>query len=191
MKKTIALLLSLCFILLAGCSGGESDTVTDNTDPDTYVGAGLLTSLKVLLYSNENFVNNVFICGTLDYDKDKRTETDSGTYYSVVSDSFKSLSELEAAVRSTYTEEAANKLLSDGKYIQSGGDFAVDGSKLTVSATPLAWDIEAVQAKMTSDTECELSVPSASENSESETATVTAVLVDGVWLLDDIYDGQE
>lgn len=188
MKKSIALLLAVCLILLAGCSGGESDAVTDNTDPDTYVGAGLLTSLKVLLYSNENFVNNVFICGTLPFDKGDSMETGSGFYHRVVSDSFKSLSELEAAVRSTYTEEAASKLLGEGKYIQSDGFFGVDNSKLTSSEKPLSWDIEATSAKMISDTECELSVP---VTNGSKTATVTAVLVDGVWLLNDIYHGQE
>ena len=60
MKKIIALLLCACVLLLAGCGGADDSAETTVAAPEGYVGEGLLTSLKVLVYSNEYFVNDVF-----------------------------------------------------------------------------------------------------------------------------------
>ncbi len=190
MKKFFSLLLAVCFLLLAGCTDTiDNGNTSTAASPESYVGEGLLTSMKLLLYSNEYFVNEVFVCGSLAPEKDKSVEKDSQFYYRVISDKFKNLDELESYVHSTYTEQAAKKLLGENKYVMIDGMFCVNSSMLNTSNTPLKWDIESTTARMISENECELSVPVTDGIFENKTVTVTAVLVDDGWRLNDIYEG--
>ena len=88
MKKIIALLLCACVLLLAGCGGADDSAETTVAAPEGYVGEGLLTSLKVLVYSNEYFVNDVFINGSLPVSYDKSIEKESHIYYRVTAENF-------------------------------------------------------------------------------------------------------
>lgn len=190
MKKAFSLLLAVCFLLLAGCTNTTDDSsATTVQSPESYVGEGLLTSMKLLLYSNEYFVNEVFICGSLTPENGKSVEKESQLYYRVISDKFRNLAELESSVRSSYTEEAAQKLLGMNKYAMIDGMFCVNSSMLNAKNTPSKWDIEATTARMISENECELTVPVTKSDSSTAVVTATAVRVDGGWRLNDIYEG--
>ena len=185
MKKIIALLLCACVLLLAGCGGADDSAETTVAAPEGYVGEGLLTSLKVLVYSNEYFVNDVFINGSLPVSYDKSIEKESHIYYRVTAENFTDYASLESAVLSTYTEQAAEKLLKSSKYAQIDGVFCVDAFLLNQSE----WDIESASARMISDDECELKVTVTRTDSSKSEVTLTAVKVDGSWRLNDIYEG--
>lgn len=189
MKKFIALLMCACLLLLAGCGGGDTEATSSVSAPDGYVGEGLLTSLKVLIYSNEHFVNEVFINGSLPVSYDKSIEKDSHYYYRVTSDKYADYSALESAVRSIYTEQAAEKLLKSGKYAQIDGVFCADAFLLNQDSPAPVWDVEAATARMVSATECELKVPVTRTDSTKTEVTLTAVNIDGSWRLNDIYEG--
>jgi hypothetical protein len=189
MKKIIALLLCACVLLLAGCGGADDSAETTVAAPEGYVGEGLLTSLKVLVYSNEYFVNDVFINGSLPVSYDKSIEKESHVYYRVTAENFTDYASLESAVLSTYTEQAAEKLLKSSKYAQIDGVFCVDAFLLNQSAPAPEWDIESASARMISDDECELKVPVTRTDSTKSEVTLTAVKVDGSWRLNDIYEG--
>ena len=90
---------------------------------------------------------------------------------------------------STYTEQAAEKLLKSSKYAQIDGVFCVDAFLLNQSAPAPEWDIESASARMISDDECELKVPVTRTDSTKSEVTLTAVKVDGSWRLNDIYEG--
>ena len=96
---------------------------------------------------------------------------------------------LALAVLSTYTEQAAEKLLKSSKYAQIDGVFCLDAFLLNQSAPAPEWDIESASARMISDDECELKVPVTRTDSTKSEVTLTAVKVDGSWRLNDIYEG--
>lgn len=189
MKKAFSLLLAVCLLFLVGCTNTPNDDSATTASPKEYVGEGLLTSMKLLLYSNEYFVNEVFICGSLTPENGKSVEKESQLYYRVISDKFRNLAELESSVRSAYTEEAAQKLLGMNKYAMIDGMFCVNSSMLNPKNAPSQWDIEATTARMISENECELTVPVTKADSSAAVITATAVRLDSGWRLNDIYEG--
>ena len=159
MKKIIALLLCACVLLLAGCGGADDSAETTVAAPEGYVSY------------------------------DKSIEKESHVYYRVTAENFTDYASLESAVLSTYTEQAAEKLLKSSKYAQIDGVFCVDAFLLNQSAPAPEWDIESASARMISDDECELKVPVTRTDSTKSEVTLTAVKVDGSWRLNDIYEG--
>lgn len=109
MKKLISFLLSafllftVCFV---GCNG--------NSD-EIYIGEGKMTVIRSLISSNGFLANEVFGAKHLPVDSSKAIVRDSHTYAPVVSDRITDYSSLESLVKSTYTEDIAQKLLNEPK----------------------------------------------------------------------------
>lgn len=123
MKKFIALLF--CFLFLLTACGGKEETPTstfDEANALSYVGAGEMTAINILVSSNEFLSSEVFVDGHLPIDESGILETAEGTFAPVASVDIPTYTKLEEMVYSTYTEEAAKKLLnSPAKYAEING----------------------------------------------------------------------
>lgn len=110
----VSILLPLCF----GCS---------NSNNDVYIGEGKMTVIRSLISTNGLIANEVFGANHLPVDASQTITQNSRIYAPVVSDKISTYAELESVVKSTYTEEVANRLLSEPeKYIEIDGKLYFD-----------------------------------------------------------------
>lgn len=123
MKKIIALLFCFLFLLTA-CSGKEEKPTSafDESNAFSYVGAGEMTAINILVNSNEFLSSNVFVDSHLPIDESGLIETEEGTFAPVASVEISTYEKLEEMVYSTYTVQIAEKLLnSPAKYAEING----------------------------------------------------------------------
>ncbi len=154
-RKIISVLCLLAIAVSAGCSKAPEEK-----DINNYIGDGMMTNIQLLIESNENLTGNVFKYAHLPVDKNVKAEKDGKTYYAVTSDDYSSFEEIKQSVYSTYTDSAAEKLLSDCNYYTDiDGKLYFDSSMEFEKAEPAVWNIEKIQVKSVSDNEYILSVP--------------------------------
>ncbi len=123
MKKIIAILFCFLFLMTA-CTGKEEKPTStfDESNAFSYVGAGEMTAINILVSSNELLSSKVFVDGHLPIDESGLLETEEGTFAPVASVDITTYAKLEEMVYSTYTQETAEKLLnSPAKYADING----------------------------------------------------------------------
>ena len=123
MKKIIALLFCFLFLMTACTGKDEKPTSTfDEANAFSYVGAGEMTAINILVSSNEFLASEVFVDGHLPVDESGLVEHEEGTFAPVASVEISTYEKLKETVYSTYTEETAEKLLnSPAKYAEING----------------------------------------------------------------------
>ncbi len=120
MKKIISVIL-VAVLLVCGFSGcGE-------TKDEIYIGEGKMTVLRSLVATNGFIADEIFGTAHLPVDMEKKITQGNRTFAPVVSDKIGSYAELEALLKSVYTEEVATKLLSEPeKYVEIDGVLYFD-----------------------------------------------------------------
>ncbi len=108
MKRIIAALIALItvFTLFASCGSKEFDA-------DKYISESLLVAFKLLVNSNQDFYNNVFVLGHLKVDEKKAFEKDGKKYAPVVDKKYASYQALVDSLKITYTEDCVSRILAD------------------------------------------------------------------------------
>lgn len=113
MKKFTALFVAL--VMAFGLCACESNTIEKDGEfnPDSYISEAQLSIFINYVNLNQEFYNDVFVLGHLEADTENIIEKDGKTWVPVTDTKFKSYDELVEALYGTYTDEAAEKILSD------------------------------------------------------------------------------
>lgn len=149
MKKIIALIFCFLFIFTACSDKSEPDKRTELNEQNyaTYVGAGEMTLINILVNSNAEIVNEILPGGHLPIDETQTHTNKDGIFALVVSDKYKTLDDLKTKLASVYTAETVEELLtSPARYTEIAGrlyfnteytdtDYSVDWSSPHVTAT--------------------------------------------------------
>lgn len=188
MKKILPLLLCI-LLVFAGCSDKtDTDSVTiKDSVVEEYVGEGTKTVLRALVKSNAFLVEEVFVKNHLPVDAEKTVTNENGTFAPVVSDKIHSYEDLKNTVYSTYTNEVADKLLSEKRYVEIDGKLYFDMKFDKKSDYTTDWtDFE---AEFTSSGEDTYSIEITAKNEKGRKTVINAVAitVDGSIRLDNIY----
>ena len=146
MKKIIALVFCFLFIFTACSDSGEQEPIELNEDNfATYVGAGEMTLINILVNSNKDFVENVIIKGHLPVDETKTVKNGENVFAPVNSEEYKTLADLKSKLASIYVEDSVDEIIAD-KYADINGklyfnlkyktsDYSSDWSSPVISAT--------------------------------------------------------
>ncbi len=188
MKKILPLLLCILFVF-AGCSDKtDTDSVTiKDSVVEEYVGEGTKTVLRALVKSNAFLVEEVFVKNHLPVDAEKAVTNENGTFAPVVSDKIHSYEDLKNTVYSTYTNEAADKLLNEKRYVEIDGKFYFDMKFDEKSDYTTDWtDFEAEFTSSGEDT-YSIEITAKNEKGRKTVINAAAVTVDGSIRLDNIY----
>ena len=140
MKKCGALLIALAMAFaLCAC---ESNTIEKDGEfnPDSYISEAQLSIFINYVNLNQEFYNDVFVLGHLEADTENTFEKDGKTWAPVTDTKYKSYDELVEALYGTYTDEAAQKILSDYPiYADVDGKFCYDMSNEENVKTGKKW----------------------------------------------------
>ena len=182
MKRIIAAII--CVMLLFGGCSAKAPEVTDAN----YVGEGQMTVLRYLISSNAFIVEDIFIENTLESDSDNIITNENGTFAPVKSEKANSYAELKAILDSTYTKEAAEKILSEHNiYTDINGKLYVNTNSSNEKADDYDWSDPEIKVISVSDGTYELEVTIKKVGGFKHKLSVKAVTVDGNIRLNDMY----
>lgn len=184
MKKIFALLFCFLFLLTA-CSGKEEkpNSTFDESNAVSYVGAGEMTAINILVNSNEFLSADVFVDGHLPVDESGLIENEQGTFAPVASVEITTYAALKEMVYSTYTAETAEKLLnSPAKYAEINGKLYFNMKYDTPSQSAEASEAPEISAEISADGKYSVTVKYGSE----ETVMVAVDTENGI-RLENIY----
>lgn len=189
--KRFALIFACILFLFAGCSdsGGDAEkTSKKDVFATNYVGEGQMTVLRSLINSNALFVEEVFVEEFLPADTNKAISDKNGTYAPVSSDKFDSYEKFIQSVNSTYTDEAAKKILAEfDMYKDIYGELYLNTKSSKVKAKNYDWSSPVIEVVTVSEGTYELEVTVKTEKGKDHTFEVKAVTVDGNIRLENIY----
>ena len=144
MKKIIALAFCFLFVFTA-CSNSEKPVELNENNYASYVGAGEMTLINILVKSNAELVNDVLKKNHLPIDKTKTVTNENGSFAPVVSEKYKTLADLKSYITSIYCEKSVDDILGnyyvdiDGKLYfnmeYAENDYSLDWSSPSVSAS--------------------------------------------------------
>lgn len=182
LKRIISLFSAVLLLFCAGCSSKPSEKEINN-----YVGEGMMTNFKLLFSENEYFVNEVFVNSHLPIDASKTVAKDGKSYAKVVSDRYDSYSALEAAVKSVYSEAAAEKLLKEKSfYADINGELYFDiGSDFERLEGP-TWNIEKAKTISVGEGEYVFSIPCKIKGKSTD-SQFKVILDNNEWRLEEAY----
>lgn len=123
MKKIFLILVCFLFLLTA-CAGneGKPSSTFNESNAVSYVGAGEMTAINILVNSNEFLSADVFVDNHLPVDESGLIENEQGCFAPVASSEITTYSALKEMVYSTYTAQTAEKLLNEpAKYVEING----------------------------------------------------------------------
>lgn len=183
MKRVIAVILCLMLFLTA-CSGKPK---LDESNINTYVGAGELTVINALVRSNGYFIENVFIANALPFDSEKAVETENGTYAPVTSDLFETYADFEKKIRSTYTEAASEEILANDRYADIDGKLYFNIKYNSSDKYNLDWSEAETEAKINAEGKYEITAKVKSGAGFSKTVTLYAINENGNIRLENLY----
>ncbi len=182
MKKIIALIFCLLFLLTA-CSG-KTELNEDNYA--SYVGAGEMTLINILVNSNAKFVKDILIANHLDIDEAKTIKNANGNFAPVVSDKYKTLADLKAHLEATYTKEAVDSIFADERYVDIEGKLYFN-MKYAKSDYKLDWSQPEVSANIDSEGRYIISITVKDEKGKDAEIEARAVSENGNLRLENIY----
>ena len=181
MKRIIAA-VTCTALLLTGCSFKP-----DVTDAN-YVGEGQMTVLRYLVKSNGFLVEDVFVESHLPTESGKDITNESGTFSPVFAGEIDTYAELVTAVESTYTKEAAEKILSQyDMYTEIDGKLYFNTKYTESDATDYDWNETDIKVISVSDGTYELEVSVKKAQGLKQKFTVKAVTVDGDIRLENMF----
>lgn len=181
MKRIFAAVICI-MLLLSGCAPKAPDALDAN-----YVGEGQMTVLRYLINSNAFIVEDIFIENSLPTEG-KEITNENGTFAPVVSDSVGSYAELKSILESTYTKEAADKILNESdRYTEIDGKLYFNTKYADSQAEDYDWSEPEIEVISVADGTYELEVTIKKANGFKQTLTVKAVTVNGDIRLDNMY----
>ncbi len=182
MKKIIALIFCLLFLFTA-CS---DKTEINKDNYASYVGAGEMTLINILVNSNAKFVKDIFVANHLEVDEAKTVKNSNGSFAPVISEKYKTLADLKAHLESTYTKEAVNSILSDGKYIDIDGKLHFN-IKHAKSDYKLDWSNPEISANIDAEGKYIISITVKDEKGKKAEIEACAISENGNLRLENIY----
>ncbi len=189
MKKIIALAFCFLFILTA-CSdnSGKNKPVELNEENyATYVGAGEMTLINILVNSNARFVSEVFFGNHLEVDKTQTVTKGTDTFALVVSEEYKTLTDLTAHLESTYTKEAAKNILGNPeKYADIDGKLYFN-MKFAQTDYKTDWSSPVVSANIDENGKYIINITVKDEKGKDTEITASAINENGNLRLENIY----
>ena len=186
MKKIIALIFCLLFLLTACSDKNDNKTQINQDNYASYVGAGEMTLINILINSNAKFVNEIFVAGHLPVDEAKAVKNAEGTFAPVVSDEYKSLADLKSRLGATYTKEAVDSILGDKKYVDIEGKLHFN-MKYAESDYKLDWSAPETSASIDADGKYIITVVIKNEKGKDVEFTASAVSENNTLKLENIY----
>lgn len=187
MKKIIAILFCLLFSLTA-CSGqSEKKTEINDDNLASYVGAGEMTLINILINSNAKFVNEILVADHLPVDETTKITNPQGTFALVVSDEYKTLSDLESRLKSTYTTEAVKSILDNqSKYTDIEGKLYFN-MKYAQSDYSNDWSAPEISASLDADGKYLINITIKDAKGKDVLISASAVSENGTLKLENIY----
>ncbi len=187
MKKIIILIFCFLFLLTA-CSGNtENKTEINEDNYASYVGAGEITLISILVNSNAKFINEIFIANHLPVDETKTVKNSDGTFAPVISEEYKTLADLRSRLESTYTKEAVDTILkSPEKYVDIEGKlyFNMEYAKSKYNTD---WSQPEISASIDADGKYIIDITVKNKRGKDIGITAYAVSENGTLKLDNIY----
>lgn len=182
MKRILASVICI-MILLSGCAAKTPDVLDAN-----YVGEGQMTVLRYLINSNAFIVEDIFVENSLPTESGKDITNENGTFAPVVSDSVGSYAELKSILESTYTKEAAYKILSESdRYTEIDGKLYFNTKYANSEAEDYDWSNPEIKVISVDDGTFELEVTIKKASGFKHKLTTKAVTVNGDIRLDNMY----
>ncbi len=182
MKRVIAAVICV-ILLLGGCAAEKPDVFDTN-----YVGEGQMTVLRYLINSNAFIVEDIFVENHLPVNADNSITNENGTFAPVESEKAGTYAELRAILESTYTKDAADKILNENNiYTEIDGKLYLNTSHAHTDADDYDWTDPEIEVISVSDGTYELGVTIKKPNGFKHKITVKAVTVDGDIRLDNMY----
>lgn len=184
MKKIFLLLFCFLFLLTA-CSGKEEtpSSTFNESNAVSYVGAGEMTAINILVNSNEFLSADVFVDNHLPVDESGLIENEQGRFAPVASVEIATYSALKEMVYSTYTAQAAEKLLNEpAKYVEINGKLYFDMQYYSQVQSNADSEAPEISAQISADGKYVISV----KYGENETV-MSAVETDNGIRLENIY----
>ncbi len=189
MKKIIALVFCFLFVFTA-CSdntGKNKPVELNDENYESYVGAGEMTLINILVNSNAGFVNDVFIKNHLPVDETKTVKNDIGVVFAPVnSEKFKTLADLKTQMASIYSEKSVDEIIGD-KYTDIDGKLHFNTEYTESEYYNLDWSAPSVYATIESDGRYKLEITVKDEKGKDCVITGYAVNVNGSLRLETIY----
>lgn len=186
MKKIIALAFCFLFIFTA-CSNGNKPTELNEDNYASYVGAGEMTLINILVNSNAEFVNDVFIKNHLEIDESKTVTNNIGVVFAPVnSEKYKTLADLKTHLASIYSEKSVNEIIGD-KYADIDGKLYFNTEYKESDYYLLDWSAPSVSAALESDGKYKLDITVKDAKDKNYTITGYAVSENGSLKLETIY----
>lgn len=188
MKKIIPLIL-LILVAFAGCSDNKDNKVPTMKDSavESYIGEGTKTALRTLVRTNAFLVEEVFIKDHLPVDTDKSVTNENGTFAPVVSEKIRSYTELESTIRSTYTKEAADKLLAEKRYVDIDGKLYLDMKFGKDSDYTTDWSDFEAEISLNGEDKYSIEITAKNEKGRKKIINASAVTIDGSIRLENMY----
>ena len=182
MKRIIAAVI--CIALLFGGCAAKTPSVTDAN----YVGEGQMTVLRYLVSSNAFIVEEIFIENTLEADTANIITNEKGSFAPVVSTKAASYDELKAILESTYTKEAADKILSEyNMYTDIDGKLCINTAYTYANSEDYDWSEPEIKIISVNDGVYEFEITIKKANGFKHKITAKAVTADGNIRLDNMY----
>lgn len=199
MKRLTALILCLIFAL-AGCAQNSDikETPTDSSETaettvpgfENYVGDGQLEIIRTLISANAYFVTDVFFAKRLPVDESAAFEKNGVKYAPVKSDKFKSYADLEESVYSIYPPEVARLVMTNPVvYADIDGAFCMNLDYKADLDYQYDWTDFGLEVSQASNDKCVLTVTVKDTSGTEKEISVTAILTDGNWKLENYYTG--
>lgn len=182
MKRIVAAIICVLF-LFGGCTAKTPDALDSN-----YVGEGQMTVLRYLINSNAFIVEDIFIENHLPTESGKDITNEKGTFAPVASGSVSSYAELKEILESTYTKEAADKILNESdRYAEIDGKLYFNTKYANSQADDYDWSEPEIKIISVADGTYEFELTIKKSNNFKHKLTVKAITVDGNIRLDNMY----
>ncbi len=187
MKKIVILIICM-ILLLTACSGkNEHDTGLNSDNYASFVGAGEMTLIEILVNSNAKFINEVFGTNHLPVDETKTIENSLGVFAPVVSDKYKTLNDLRTQLEATYSTSAIDSILSNPeKYVDIDGKLYFN-MKYDEPGYTTDWSQPEISAKIDEDGKYLINIVVKDKNGKDIEIEGCAISENGTLKLEDIY----
>ncbi len=189
MKKIFILALCLVLLLTACSEKGDTYKPTELNEDNyaSYVGAGEMTLINILVNSNAEFVNEVFKKNHLPIDEKSTIQKGADSFAPVVSDKYKTLADLKEHLSSIYMEKSVDNILNNPpQYVDIDGKLYFN-MKYAESDYHVDWSSPAVSASINDEGKYEIIITVKDKNGNDYTVTGHATAENGSLKLENFY----
>ena len=187
MKKFIALIFCILFLFTACSDKTDNKTEINEDNYASYVGAGEMTLINILVKSNGEFVSNLFIKNHLPIDETKAVKNNIGVVFAPVnSEKYKTLADLKSHLSSIYCEKSVNDIIGD-KYADIDGTLHFNTEYKESDYYKLDWSEPDVFASIEADGRYKLDITVKDAKGKDCVITGYAVNENGSLKLETIY----